>query len=88
MPRLPTLLLSLALVGPVWADDKLDDARAALDQQLQSLSGMVSVVSSDCDGKPCLVVNVDEETDAIKAKVPSQYQGYAVRIQGGAIAGY
>lgn len=88
MPRLPILLLSLALAGPLSADDKLDDARAALDQQLLSLSGVVNVVTSDCDGKPCLVVNVDEETDAIKAKVPGQFQGYAVRIQGGAVVGY
>lgn len=88
MPRLAALLMSLALTGPVLADDKLDDARAALDQQLQALSGVVNIVASDCEGKPCLVVNVDEETDAIKAKVPNQFQGYAVRIQGGAIVGY
>mgnify|MGYP000181502664 CR=1 FL=1 len=83
-------VLLMAMATPVLAgsEEALDEARAALDEQLVNTMGVISVSSADCDGTPCINVFVEEMEPAITKDIPAEIKGFKVRVQVGTPIGF
>ncbi len=58
--------------------------RAVLQQhtdKLLSVPGVVGTAEGRCDGKPCIKVLVIETTPDLRARVPSELDGYLVVVE-------
>lgn len=82
--------LLMALAAPVQAgsEEALDEARAALDEQLVNTVGVISVGAADCDGTPCINVFVEEMDPAVTKDIPAEFKGFKVRVQVGTPIGF
>ena len=49
--------------------------------RLMSLSGVVGTAEGQCSGKPCIYVFVTESSPALVDQIPSEIEGYRVKIQ-------
>ena len=60
----------------------IQKAQARHEAQLTARPGVVAVgIGRDTDGKPAIIVNLDRERPEVRASVPEQIDGYAVRVQ-------
>ncbi len=80
-----SLLLAVATAVSAGPEEALDEARAALDNQLVNTRGVISVGAADCDGTPCINVYVEEMDPAVTKDIPAEFQGFKVRVQQGTI---
>ncbi len=85
--------LLLALAAPVLADDltaeeRLDQARMALDTHLAKAEGVILVGTGDCSGDLCLYVYVEEVTPKVTRQIPAEYKGFKTRVQFAAPAAF
>jgi len=44
------------------------------------INGVNGVALSEIDGKDCILVTVDAKTPDIEKKIPSEYNGFAVKV--------
>jgi len=44
------------------------------------INGVNGVASSEMDGKECILVIADAKTPDIEKKIPSEYNGFAVKV--------
>ncbi len=49
--------------------------------RLLALPGVVGTAQGECDGSPCILVLVVEETPELREKIPDELDGYSVGIQ-------
>lgn len=49
--------------------------------ELMALPGVVGVAVGESEGKPCLLVYVEQLTPELKAKLPADLEGYKVEIE-------
>jgi len=85
--------LLMALATPVQASDltaeeRLDEARMALDTHLANTEGVILVGTGDCKGAPCLTVYVEEMTPKITRQIPAEFKGFKTRVQFAAPAAF
>lgn len=60
----------------------IQEVKARHEAQLMARPGVVAVgIGSDADGKPAIVVSLDRERPEVRASVPAEIDGYAVRVQ-------
>ena len=49
--------------------------------ELMSIPGVVGTAQGEQDGRPCIVVYVEEETDSLVMAIPSSLEGFPVKLQ-------
>ena len=49
--------------------------------KLMAIDGVVGTAQGEQNGRPCILVFVVEDTEQLRAQIPSQIEGYAVRMQ-------
>lgn len=82
------LLLVLATAVQAGNEEAFDEARMALDAQLATTMGVISVGTGDCEGTPCINVFVEEMTPEITKQIPAEFKGFKTRVQVGAPIGF
>jgi hypothetical protein len=50
-------------------------------RRLMTLNGVTGIAQGEYEGKPCIKVFVTKNTEEITRKIPSEIEGYAVRIE-------
>lgn len=85
--------LLLALAAPALADDmtaeeRLNEARMALDTHLAKTEGVILVGTGDCSGALCLYVYVEEVSPKITRQIPAEYKGFKTKVQFAAPAAF
>jgi hypothetical protein len=60
----------------------IQEVKARHEAQLMARPGVVAVgIGSGPDGKPAIIVSLDRERPEVRASVPAEIEGYAVRVQ-------
>jgi hypothetical protein len=60
----------------------IQEVKARHEARLMAEPGVVAVgIGSGTDGKPAIIVSLDRERPEVRASVPAQIDGYAVRVQ-------
>ena len=60
----------------------IQEVKARHEAQLMARPGVVAVgIGSGTDGKPAIIVSLDRERPEVRASVPAEIDGYAVRVQ-------
>lgn len=60
----------------------IQEVKARHEARLMEKPGVVAVgIGSGPDGKPAIIVSLDRERPEVRASVPAQIDGYAVRVQ-------
>lgn len=85
MKRLLALALALiaaAAFGRGEMPPSIQEVKARHEANLMAKPGVVAVgVGRDADGRPAIIVNLDRERPDVRASVPEELEGYAVRVQ-------
>ncbi len=56
----------------------IEEAQTELAEELMEDPAVTIVAIGECDGEPCIRVWVTERSDALDAKIPSEFKGYTV----------
>ena len=59
----------------------IEDVLLAYTPRLLTLRGVVGTAQGEEAGRPLILVFVVEDTEALRASIPGQIEGYPVRIQ-------
>jgi len=59
----------------------IEEAQARLTDQVMEEPGVVGTMIGECDGEPCIVVLVADSSDELRARIPTEREGYRVAIQ-------
>lgn len=59
----------------------IDEAKEELSAKLISMPGVAGVGVSECDGKPCIKVMLEQETPELTGEIPSSYAGFEVAVE-------
>lgn len=85
MSRLLALALAFAAAtafGRGEMPPSIQEVKARHEARLMEKPGVVAVgVGRDADGRPAIIVNLDRERPDVRASVPEEIEGYAVRVQ-------
>lgn len=60
---------------------KIEDVQSRHEQQLMSIPGVTAVGIGEQNGQPVIVVMVKQRTAELNKKLPSQLEGFAVKIE-------
>ena len=72
------------VVQPAAADVAamtIDEAKEEFAAKLISMPGVAGVGVSECDGKPCIKVMLEEKTPELMAEIPSRHGGFEVVVE-------
>ncbi len=56
----------------------IEEAQTELAEALMADPAVTIVAIGECDGEPCIRVWVTEKSEALEAKIPSEFKGYTV----------
>jgi hypothetical protein len=56
----------------------IDSARDQLAQQVLGTEGITGIGNSECNGRSCIIVYLEKDSPELKAKVPTEFQGFLV----------
>ena len=59
----------------------IEEARRTHTDQLMSLSGVLGVGIGELDGRPCITVLVNEDSQALRDQIPGEIDGFPVVIE-------
>lgn len=66
---------------PVVKRQTIEQVQHEQGSRLMDIPGVVGTGVGQCDGQPCIVVFVREDSPALRRAVPTQLGGYPVRIE-------
>lgn len=85
MIRLLALALAFAAAtafGRGEMPPSIQEVKARHEAALMARPGVVAVgVGRDAQGQPAIIVNLDRERPDVRASMPEEIEGYAVRVQ-------
>lgn len=59
----------------------IEEVLATHSDSLLALPGVVGTAIGLCDGAPCIRVFLGDSSDAVRRRIPSRLEGYAVRAE-------
>lgn len=61
-------------------ESSIEKVKEEITDTWMEVNGVNGVALSEVDGKDCILVTVDSKTPDIEAKIPSEYNGFAVKL--------
>jgi hypothetical protein len=59
----------------------IEAVQGRLTNEVMEEPGVLGTMIGECDSEPCIVVLVEDASDALRERIPTEREGYRIAIQ-------